>query len=140
MADRLTPDERSRNMARVRGRNTAPELKVRQAAFAAGFRYRLHAKQLPGRPDLVFPRYRLAVFVHGCFWHGHSCKRGKRPATNTDFWNRKLDRNLARDAEKLAELRAIGWEPIALWQCSLEIDLRALLERLRNQRSNELTR
>lgn len=127
-------------MARVRSRDTQPELEVRRAVFAAGFRFRLHAKDLPGRPDLVFPRYRLAVFVHGCFWHGHGCKRAKRPTTNTEFWNTKLDRNIVRDQKKLAQLREAGWEPIILWQCSLRRGIEALLKRLEDQRSKEFTR
>jgi DNA mismatch endonuclease (patch repair protein) len=127
-------------MARVRSRDTQPELEVRRQIFAAGFRFRLHAKDLPGRPDLVFPRYRVAVFVHGCFWHGHGCKRAKRPATNTEFWNTKLDRNIVRDQERLAELRAAGWEPIIIWQCSLRRGIETLLKRLDDQRSKEFTR
>ena len=82
-------------MAAVRGRDTGPELQVRKALFAAGYRYRLYAKELPGKPDLVLPRYRLAIFVHGCFWHGHTCSRGKRPGSNVSFWDAKLDANRA---------------------------------------------
>lgn len=140
MADKLTPEARSRNMGRVPSKNTKPELAVRRAAFAAGFRFRLHTKELPGRPDIVFPRYRIAVFVHGCFWHGHSCRRGARPATNTTFWNEKLDRNAARDRLKLAELQAAQWLTIVIWQCSLEEDTQALLDQLADQRSRELTK
>ena len=140
MADRLTSEARSLNMARVRSANTRPEMEVRRKAFAAGFRFRLHAKDLPGRPDLVFPRYRVAVFVHGCFWHGHDCKRGMRPTTNTDFWNSKLNRNLARDRKNLELLRLAGWEPVIIWECRLQSDTTALLERLSYQRSRELTK
>jgi len=127
-------------MARVKGTNTRPEIEVRRKVFAAGFRYRLHAKELPGRPDLLFPRYRIAVFVHGCFWHGHDCRRAKRPTTNTDFWNAKLDRNLVRDRQKMEELRVAGWEPVIVWQCCLQSDTQALLDRLINQRSKEVTK
>ena len=127
-------------MARVRGKDTSPEMKVRRALFAAGFRYLLHVKHLPGRPDLTLARYRLAIFVHGCFWHGHDCKRSKRPTTNTDFWNEKLDRNLKRDAEKLVELKALGWDTFVIWQCTLQRDLQVLLDRLEDQQSSELTR
>ncbi|MGE0666887.1 MAG: very short patch repair endonuclease [Sphingomonadales bacterium] len=138
--DRVTPEARSRNMVRVRGKDTKLELEARRSVFAAGFRYRLHAKELPGRPDLVLPRYRTAVFVHGCFWHGHDCKKGKRPASNTDFWNWKLDRNIARDREKLDELKATGWTTFVVWQCSLKDDVSRLVRQLEAQRSNELTR
>lgn len=127
-------------MARVKGANTRPEMEVRRKAFAAGFRFRLHAKFLPGRPDLIFPRYRVAVFIHGCFWHGHNCNRGKRPTTNVEFWNTKLDRNLTRDEEKLRELTAAGWETIIVWQCRLKTDTEALLKLLADHRSREFTK
>jgi DNA mismatch endonuclease (patch repair protein) len=107
-------------MAAVGGKDTAPELYVRKLLFAAGFRFQLHAAGLPGKPDIVLPRYKIAVFVHGCFWHGHGCKRGKRPSTNTSFWNAKLDANVRRDRKNRAALKAAGWRPIVLWQCGLE--------------------
>ncbi|MDT3684764.1 MAG: very short patch repair endonuclease [Pseudorhodoplanes sp.] len=131
MTDRLTPIQRSQNMARIRGRNTKPELAVRSALFKAGFRFRLHKKGLPGRPDLVLPKYRLAVFVHGCFWHGHSCRRGSLPASNVAFWTKKIRGNVERDQRNIAALRQTGWNVAVLWACKLEADTTKLIRKLR---------
>lgn len=131
MADRVTSEQRSRMMAAVRGADTTPELYVRRQLFAAGFRFRLHAKSLAGTPDIVLPRFRTAVFVHGCFWHGHSCARGKRPASNVDFWQAKIEGNMRRDQHSRSALRAAGWSPVVIWQCRLESSTRALLKRLK---------
>ena len=120
MADRLSPEQRSRNMSRVRNRDTAPEKIVRKALFAAGFRYRLHLKNLPGCPDIVLRRYRVAIFVHGCFWHGHTCRRGRRPTSNAMFWSEKIDRNIARDQVTIAAIKSEGWKAQIIWQCDLE--------------------
>ncbi len=121
MPERLTPDQRSRNMSRVRNRNTEPELVVRRALHSMGYRFRLHRKDLPGSPDIVLPKYKTVVFVHGCFWHGHpGCKKASRPATNIDFWGRKLDRNLMRDKEAREELEKLGWIVLIVWQCELK--------------------
>src|SRR5665811_248624 len=120
MADKLSPEKRSWNMSRVRNRDTGPEKRVRQALFSAGFRFRLHSETIPGCPDIVLPRFRVAVFVHGCFWHGHECPRGRRPASNVAFWAKKIDRNIARDREVLATVRKAGWKPKVIWQCDLE--------------------
>lgn len=125
-------------MAAVRGTDTAPELYVRRALFAAGFRFRLHVAGLPGRPDIVLPRYRLAVFVHGCFWHGHSCARGKRPASNTTFWNAKLDANIRRDKRDRAALKSAGWRSVVIWQCELERASSRLVRRLRAERAADV--
>src|SRR5262245_34234702 len=98
MADRFTAEQRSRNMSRVRGRDTQPEIIVRKLLHRLGYRFRLHRKGLPGKPDIVLPKYRTAIFVHGCFWHGHpGCRRSARPTTNVEFWNRKIDGNVERD-------------------------------------------
>ena len=121
-------------MAAVRGRNTGPERAVRAALFSAGFRYRLHRGDLPGVPDIVLPRFGLAVFVHGCFWHGHHCPRGNRPKSNVAFWNPKLDKNRARDFANHAALRAAGWKVVVIWECSLAIGCCRLLRRLKAQR------
>lgn len=111
---------RSEVMARVKGKNTAPELKVRAALWRAGLRYRLHAAALPGKPDLVFPGRRLALFVHGCFWHGHDCPRGARaPKENADYWRRKIGRNRARDQATVQALTAMGWRALTVWECEL---------------------
>ena len=137
MADRLSRDGRSRLMSRVRNRGTTPERYVRHAAWSAGFRYRLNVRKLPGFPDLTFPRYRTAVLVQGCFWHGHDCRRGQRPATNQEFWNPKLDGNIARDAANQAALRARGWSVFVVWECRLSQDTEALMAHLRRLRMAE---
>ncbi|MHB2264791.1 very short patch repair endonuclease [Aliihoeflea sp. PC F10.4] len=118
MADHLTPLQRSANMAAVRQRDTTPELVVRRAAHALGYRFRLHRADLPGRPDLCFPKLRLIVFVHGCFWHRHEgCSRSGVPKSNTDAWTEKFRRNVARDAAASARLRSDGWKVEIIWEC-----------------------
>lgn len=118
MTDVFTPAKRSRVMSRVRGRDTTPELLVRSHVHRMGFRFRIHYRELPGTPDLVLPRHGKVIFVHGCFWHGHtSCKRSKRPETNVEFWNKKLDANIERDTQVLRALRAFGWKVLIIWQC-----------------------
>jgi DNA mismatch endonuclease (patch repair protein) len=124
------PEKRSAVMRRVKGRDTSPELKVRKALTRLGARYRLHRKDLPGAPDVVLPGRRLALFVHGCFWHGHDCARGARvPKQNRDYWVGKVARNRARDARSLAALEALGWRAEVVWECELK-DLGALEDRL----------
>ncbi len=118
---------RSEVMARVRSKNTGPELTVRRAVHAAGFRYRLHGKYLAGCPDLVLARTSVAVFVNGCFWHGHNCKYGTRPTSNTGYWNAKLDRNIARDRRNVLTLRRQGWRVVVIWTCRLERGIKRLL-------------
>lgn len=111
---------RSANMAAVSGRDTRPELLVRREMHRMGYRYRLHARDLPGRPDLVLPRYRVAIFVHGCFWHQHkACAKGVVPATNIDFWTTKLTRNIQRDEENRRALTELGWTPVVFWECEV---------------------
>ncbi len=120
MADKLTPAERSRNMASIRSKGMKPELAVRKAAHALGFRFRLHRKDLPGKPDLVFPKYRAAIFVHGCFWHQHPeprCLDGLPPKSNLGYWGPKLARNLERDAGSQAALQGMGWRTLVIWEC-----------------------
>jgi DNA mismatch endonuclease (patch repair protein) len=108
-------------MAQVRTKDTAPEMAVRLALHAKGLRYRLHRKDLPGRPDVVFPRYRLAVFIHGCFWHGcPACDRGlRRPKSNAGFWKAKLAANQARDARNISALKELGWRVVVIWECTI---------------------
>lgn len=121
--DKLDPERRSANMARVRGKDTAPEMRVRRVAHRLGLRFRLHRKDLPGRPDLVFPKHRLAVFVHGCFWHRHpGCSRASTPATRSDFWQAKFKGNVARDQRQQEALEALGWRVLILWECELKDD------------------
>jgi DNA mismatch endonuclease (patch repair protein) len=119
MTDVLTPEQRSFNMSRVHGRNTAPELRVRRGLHALGLRFRLHPRELPGRPDLVLPRYRTAVFVHGCFWHAHGCHLSTMPATRIEFWRQKIEGNVARDQAAVAALHAAGWHVLVIWECAL---------------------
>ncbi|MEQ1768471.1 MAG: DNA mismatch endonuclease Vsr [Devosia sp.] len=107
-------------MARIPSRDTAPELALRRALHALGFRYRLHDKRLPGRPDVVLPKYRTAIFVHGCFWHRHAgCKVATTPKSNTDFWLRKFGRNVERDQEHSTELQRLGWNVMVVWECEV---------------------
>ena len=121
MSDVLTPDQRHRNMVAVRSASTRPEQKLRHALWQKGFRYRLNEKRLPGRPDIVLPRYRTVIFVHGCFWHGHKdCKNYTVPKTNTDFWVAKVARNQERDQEVWRKLEAKGWSVIIVWECQLK--------------------
>lgn len=118
MADVHTPEQRSYNMSRVRGRDTGPEMVVRRFLHAAGLRYRLHGKDLPGKPDLVFAGFRAVVFVHGCFWHMHHCRLGKPvPATNKDFWAEKRRGNALRDRRNRRYLRNAGWRVFEIWEC-----------------------
>lgn len=121
MADRFTPEHRSKIMAAVRSRDTVPERKVRSIAHRLGFRFSLRRSDLPGRPDLVFPRLRSVIFVHGCFWHRHpGCSRASSPATNRAFWEAKFERNILRDADTLAQLHSLGWKSLVVWECDLK--------------------
>jgi DNA mismatch endonuclease (patch repair protein) len=130
MTDVYTPEKRSAVMRRVKGKDTTPELAVRKALTALGARSRLHRKDLPGKPDIVLPGRRLALFVHGCFWHGHDCARGARvPKQNRDYWVGKVERNRARDAASREALAALGWRVETIWECDLK-DPAALRARL----------
>lgn len=120
MVDVVAPEVRSRMMAGIRGKDTAPELLIRRALFARGLRYKLHDKALPGKPDLVFPRYRAVVFVHGCFWHAHDCSLFRLPGTRTEWWREKLARNQANDTRHMAVLREAGWRVATVWECALK--------------------
>jgi DNA mismatch endonuclease (patch repair protein) len=132
VSDVYPPEKRSAVMRRVKGKDTAPELKVRKALTALGARYRLHRKDLPGSPDIVLPGRRLVLFVHGCFWHGHDCARGARvPKANRDYWLAKVGRNRARDIASRGALEAAGWRVEVIWECDLK-DGGALEARLRN--------
>ena len=118
MADVFTPEKRSQIMAGVKGADTGPELLVRSVVHRMGYRFRVHRRDLPGNPDIVLPRHRKVIFVHGCFWHGHNgCRRAKRPATNETFWNSKLDGNIERDKRFKKELRRLGWKVLVVWEC-----------------------
>ena len=123
MADRHTPEQRRANMARIGAKHTGPEMRVRRAAHALGYRFRLHRRDLPGTPDLIFPKHRLALFVHGCFWHQHpGCRRAVLPLTRREYWLPKLARNQARDCAARVALEAAGWRVKELWECELRRD------------------
>ena len=127
--DTLSPAQRSERMSRVRSRDTKPELLVRKLVHGLGYRYRLHGKDLPGRPDLVFGPRRKVIMVYGCFWHGHDCPRGARmPQNNRAYWEAKISRNMARDKASLAALKKLGWTPRVIWECQTRDD--AALARL----------
>lgn len=116
--DTLSPEERSERMSRVRGKNTRPERRVRSMAHRLGYRFRLHRRDLPGKPDLVFPRRRVALFVHGCFWHRHeACPLARLPKSRRDFWEPKLESNRLRDIAAKQRLESMGWRVVAIWEC-----------------------
>lgn len=119
MVDVLDQQTRSRMMASVRSKDTAPEVVVRKALHRRGFRYRTHVAELPGKPDIVLPRYRAAILVHGCFWHGHDCALFQFPATRREFWDAKISRNRERDKEVREALRSTGWRCLTVWECAL---------------------
>ena len=118
-ADVYSPERRSFNMSRIRGRDTKPEMLIRRGLHARGFRFRLHVRDLPGRPDLVFPGRRAVILVHGCFWHGHHCPMFRLPATRADFWKTKIEANRARDARAIEALAAATWRWLTVWECAL---------------------
>lgn len=129
--DSRQPFTRSEVMARIKGKDTGPEKAVRSFLHALGYRFRLHRKDLPGSPDIVLPGRKAVIFVHGCFWHGHGCKRGSRaPKTNADYWTRKLAGNVARDAKRQAELVVLGWRVLVVWECEMK-EAEALMDKLR---------
>ncbi len=133
MTDVFSKEKRSWIMSRVKGHDTKPEMLVRSFIHRMGFRFRIHRRDLPGKPDIVLPRHRKVIFVNGCFWHGHkNCLRSKRPSTNQSFWNKKLDRNLERDKRYCQELRQMGWTVLVVWECEMKKPKKFLrkLERL----------
>ena len=131
--DRIDAQERSRLMSKVRSKDTTPELRVRRSAHSLGLRFRLHQRNLPGTPDLVFPKHKVAILVHGCFWHHHSgCKRASIPKTRAEFWQKKLDRNIERDNTTFVALQDAGWRPEVIWECqtSSSQNLRQRIEQI----------
>jgi DNA mismatch endonuclease, patch repair protein len=120
MADIVSPAVRSRMMAGIRAKNTKPEMIVRRGLHAMGFRFRLHDRKLPGKPDIVFAKYRAAILVNGCFWHGHECELFKWPKSREDFWRDKIGRNRANDAKNAATLSAQGWRQLTIWECAIK--------------------
>ena len=127
--DTFSPQQRSEIMRRVRSEDTKPEMTVRRLVHGRGFRYRLHVKDLPGHPDLVFPRTKKIVFVHGCYWHAHGCPASELPESHRDYWEAKLQRNAERDKRNLRELRKVGWDVFTVWECQTR-NLERLTRRL----------
>jgi DNA mismatch endonuclease (patch repair protein) len=120
MADVLTARQRSFCMSQIRGKDTKPEYFIRSGLFALGFRYRLHRRDLPGCPDIVLPKHRAVIFVHGCLWHGHKCHLFKWPKTNSEFWRRKINRNREIDVLAVEQLRTAGWRVMTVWECAIK--------------------
>ena len=133
MVDKISPERRSANMRAIRNSNTKPELAVRRLAHRLGYRFRLHRKELPGKPDIVFPGKNSVIFVHGCFWHMHNCAYVRVPKSNLSYWHAKLLRNRDRDQENVEALRKLGWRVLTIWECetselgTLEVTLRTFL-------------
>ena len=125
--DRHTPEQRHRNMAAVKGKNTKPEIAVRKLLHKLGYRFRLHRKDLPGKPDIVLPKYKTVIFIHGCFWHRHAgCKYASTPSSNTVFWEKKFEENVARDRKNIEKLETLGWKVITIWGCEVNEEERVL--------------
>ena len=121
MADVKSPEDRSRNMAAIKGKDTKPEMIVRKYLFSRGLRFRVQVRKLPGNPDIVLPKYKTVIFVNGCFWHGHDgCRFFRLPKSNVEFWEEKIERNVARDVRNEAELKALGWRIIRVWECEIK--------------------
>ena len=131
MTDSLSPEKRSWNMSRIHSKDTSVEVKVRKYLFSKGFRYRKNVSSLPGKPDIVLPKYRAVVFIHGCFWHRHqNCKRAATPKTHLDYWLPKFQRNIENDAQNYEELKQIGWKPIIVWECEINKDFENTMRKL----------
>lgn len=122
MTDRITKEQRSKNMSHIRSKDTSIELKVRKYLFSLGYRYRVNYKKLPGKPDIVFTKKKIAIFIHGCYWHGHNCnsRYAHVSKSNTDYWNTKIQRNQERDKRNIEQLEKDGWKVIVLWECEIK--------------------
>lgn len=131
--DKLTKEQRSINMSHIRGKNTSLEIAVRKRLFADGFRYRINVSNLPGKPDIVLPKYRTVIFVNGCFWHRHNCKRATTPKTNTDYWMNKFEKNVQNDEKNYALLRNLGWHVIVVWECEIKADFDKLISSIEDE-------
>ena len=137
MSDKLTPEKRSWNMSRIKGKDTKIEVEVRKYLFSKGYRFRKNDKRYPGKPDIVLPTYHVAIFVHGCFWHRHEgCKDATTPKTRTEFWLEKFDKNVKNDQIKQEKLRELGWKVIVIWECELKRSFQETMDKV----EKELTR
>ena len=132
MTDMFTPERRSEIMANIHSADTIPEAELRRLVHALGYRFRLHRSDLPGKPDIVLPRHSATIMMHGCFWHSHTCKDGRRPGSNTEYWNSKLQRNAERDAKRRKELWGLGWKMVVVWSCEIN-DEKRILQRIRRR-------
>ncbi len=131
MSDSLTAQKRSWNMSRIKGKDTKPEIIVRKYLFSEGFRFRKNDKRYPGKPDIILPRYKTAIFVHGCFWHRHNgCKMATMPKSNTDFWTEKFNKNIYNDQKHVAELTQMGWRVIIIWECEIKNNFNETMRRI----------
>ncbi len=134
MVDSISLERRSWNMSRIRGRDTGPEMRLRSLLHCAGFRFRLYAKDLPGKPDIVLPKYHAVIFVHGCFWHRHEgCRNATTPSTRAEFWQAKFDGNVERDKRNRAALEAKGWTVMTVWECELKADADRIVQQLSSE-------
>lgn len=134
MSDKLTPERRSWNMSHIKGKDTKIEVKVRKYLFSKGYRFRKNDKRYPGKPDIILPKYHVAIFVHGCFWHRHEgCKDATTPKTRTEFWLEKFDKNVKNDQIKQEKLRELGWKVIVIWECELKKDFIRTMEWLEQE-------
>ena len=134
MSDKLTPEKRSWNMSRIKGKDTKIEVEVRKYLFSKGYRFRKNDKRYPGKPDFVLPKYHVAIFVHGCFWHRHEdCKDATTPKTRTEFWLEKFDKNVKNDQIKQEKLRELGWKVIVIWECELKRNFQETMDKVEKE-------
>lgn len=134
MGDKLTPEKRSWNMSRIKGKDTKIEVEVRKYLFSKGYRFRKNDKRYPGKPDIVLPKYHVAIFVHGCFWHRHEgCKDATTPKTRTEFWLEKFDKNVKNDQIKQEKLRKLGWKVIVIWECELKRNFQGTMDKVEKE-------
>ncbi|MDB7985240.1 very short patch repair endonuclease [Faecalicoccus pleomorphus] len=131
--DTMTKEQRHRNMSHIKSKNTSLEILVRKRLFHDGFRYRINVSNLPGKPDIVLPKYHTVIFVNGCFWHRHNCKLATMPKTHTDFWQRKFEQNVKNDLANHKKLRNLGWHVIILWECEIKEDFEQLIKMTENE-------
>lgn len=133
MADKLTKEKRSWNMSQIKGKDTSIEVNVRKALFKDGFRFRKNVKELPGKPDVVLPKYKTVIFINGCYWHRHTCKESHVPKTNPDFWIAKFNRNVENDLRHYKALEEFGWTVIVVWECEIEKDFEKTIMDIENK-------
>ena len=140
MSDRLTKERRSWNMSRIKNKDTGIEVAVRKRLFSYGYRYRKNDIKLPGKPDIVLPKYKTVIFIHGCFWHLHKgCKNARLPKTNTGFWETKLNHNVENDIKNQQMLKEKGWKVITVWECEIENDIDAVIQRITEALSQQIS-